>query len=307
MSVSKKNSKSATSRSRAKGNKCLKSDHDFDWWWRRLVFAHYVDPKLEPERHDRHFETLKLPLSSPYALKLSSEYTTWKRNIELIAWRYELQKRLSKDSSLPSFPYLDLELYSWIAGAMREPMQSVARITTGKVDESIWSDPSPPLRFLLTADEEKLKTEFMTWICEQRRKRKLPFDTIVRDSKGRTKIIDMSGNDNFGLGKTKSKNKGVRKRGVSWQCIELMDLSQKEDLNSNQIKIVEKFRREGQKSETKFKDAIENWKKFKNSDDQAGFANEWLIKLLEEHFPSIAKEWENETLNRPIVLTTPKS
>ena len=289
MSIPKKNSKSASTRSRAKANKSQQSVYGFDWWWRRLAFAHYVDPEIETGRPNRHFETLPLPSSSPYVLKLSSTFRDWKRSEELIAWKYELHRRLSEDASLPSFPYLDLELYGWTAGVLKEPNNSIAQITTGKVDNSIWSDPFPPFRFLLTADEEKLKNQFMRWICDQRRKRNLAFDTIVRDSKGRTKIIDLSGNDNLGPEKSKSKNKGVRKRGISWQCIELMDLSQKEDLNSNQIKIIEKFRREGLKSKTKFNDAIENWKKFKNPDYQAGFANEWLIKLLEEKYPGFQR------------------
>jgi hypothetical protein len=159
----------------------------------------------------------------------------------------------------------------------------------------------------LTADEEKLKTEFMIWICEQRRKRNLPFDTIIRDSKGRTKIIDLSGTDNLGPYKIKSKNKGIRKRGVSWQCVELMDLSQSEDLNTNQIKIIEKFQREGKRIETKFSEAIENWKKYKRPDYQAGYANEWLIKLLEENFSSLAKKLDCEIPNRPMGPTTLKS
>src|SRR5688572_6665842 len=134
------------------------------WWWRRLLFV-----RFDEETHTTHWNQF-VPEYPSYGF--SAEWNTWHRKDELIAFRYELLRRIL-GADLPEWHALPIWLSPWISGVLSpKPERAVCGMFHPVAPENyaslgncVWD---------LTASDEALSKHFLARINEERRKRKLP-------------------------------------------------------------------------------------------------------------------------------------
>ncbi|HEV2694706.1 MAG TPA: hypothetical protein VG347_17555 [Verrucomicrobiae bacterium] len=170
------------------------------WWWRRLVFV-----KFDQETHTTQWQH-HVPEHSLYGF--SSEWNSWHRKDELIAFRFELLRRISFPE-LPEWIHLPVRLNSWVTGILSpKPERSVC---------GLFAPVAPPnyvsfdWMWDLEASDEALCQRFIMFINEERQRNNLPTSDIIGRIMGKQQ-------------KYKEKRRGERNRQVSWLAVEAFDL-----------------------------------------------------------------------------------
>lgn len=240
------------------------------WWWRRLVYVKYDEETHTTERK------LYVPEHPSYGFTM--EWSMWHRSDEIIAFRFELLRRLFFEE-LPEWVYLPAWQASWISGTLKpKPQRAVC---------GLFAPPKPNYASFdwmwdLEASDESLCDRFIMFINEERQKRKLPTsDTIGR----------ILGNQ-LKLGQ---KRRGDRTRQVSWLAVEAYDLKLYDvrPLTDGERSRLSKATREFQVFENPLRQALEMAEKHKpkNQQDlpqeqlQARFVRENYIERFASQIP----------------------
>jgi hypothetical protein len=261
-----------------------------EWWWRRLVFAEFIEPGRGGQKVPNEYQTVLRrdgpaflgqagpdPLTAEQVLLarahgcptvLGGQFRSWTDEHELGAWRYELLRRCLPDRNLPIWTELHGFEYSWVMGALGAKHRSVMTLVHPLRPGPEWSEPIEPWQFELTASDKALTEVFMGWIEEQRRQHHLP-----------DRVFPLQGKS----GKYRSVNRGNRNRGVSWRAIELLDEGKRRRLVENERKIVEKARREAAGWREKFEQAWQQTRAYPNVKVEETGVNTYRRFLL-EHF-----------------------
>jgi hypothetical protein len=177
-----------------------------DWWWRRLVWGDYQD---DPKKANA-YHVLQPRMKDLVALgfRSNSEWKNWNEKMELVAYRYELARRVLSREENPPFPMLTIKQESFLK-QLNENDLPIYTIFDPVNDSSEWSSPMLPWQWRLTASDKSLIDRFILYINEERRRNGLPDDVFKKMGKS---------------GARKTSNAGNRNRGVSWRGLELLDI-----------------------------------------------------------------------------------
>src|SRR4051812_12359597 len=90
------------------------------WWWRRLVFVEY-DEQTHTTKQNRYVKEYP-------AYGFSGEWFMWSRKDEIVAFRFELLRRLHFPN-LPEWPHMPNWLMAWITPVLEpQKVRTVAGI-----------------------------------------------------------------------------------------------------------------------------------------------------------------------------------
>ena len=233
-----------------------------DWWWRRLVFAKFIEPTPANRNPSNPYSTQARKGLSEASLL---QYHQWKGGIERICYTYELYRRTADAPEdilrflMPFHRLNDKMLEFLIKSKIATYLDKQSHLSVFFNDSAIneMSDPFPAGMFWLRQRKEKLLSQFWTEIEKQRKVRKL-LDEVP-------------------------KNAGNSNRSVSWKAVELHDERCNKTLKPSELECIRLQRRHSEHLfpliESVFNDYISFCSENGNRNKNEPLINEWIRKL----------------------------